>query len=168
MILDQLKNAKLYFSIGERIAKALQYLETTDFSNIEAGKYDIDGDLIYAVVSVYNTKPLSSAKWEAHKRYIDVQYVFSGKEKMGVTSSDKVIPIEEYNIDNDYAIYKGDGNYIYVEEGSFAVFFPSDIHMPGLSVNIPKEVKKVVVKVQVEGYEIKEEKTEEPAEPVIE
>ena len=162
MILDQLKNAKLYFSIGERIAKALQYLKTTDFLNLEPGRYDIDGDNIYALVSVYNTKPLSSAKWEAHKKYIDIQYIESGKEKMGVTSTDKVIPLEEYSEYNDCRIYKGDGNYIMVDEGSFAVFFPTDVHMPGVSINIPKEVKKVVVKVKVEGIESNEEKIEEP------
>jgi len=162
MILDQLKNAKLYFSLGERISKALQYLETSDFSNIEPGRYDIDGDNIFASVSIYNTKPLSSTKWEAHKKYIDLQYVASGKEKMGITSSDKVIPIEEYNEDHDCSIYKGDGNYVYVEEGSFIIFFPSDIHMPGISINIPKEVKKVVVKVKVEDVENIEEKTAEP------
>jgi len=166
MILDQLKNAKLYFSLGERISKALQYLATTDFSNLEPGRYDIDGDNIYAMVSVYNTKPLSSTKWEAHKKYIDVQYVVSGKEKMGVTSADKVIPMEEYSENNDCTIYKGDGNYIYVDEGSFAVFFPSDIHMPGISVNIPKEVKKVVVKVKIEDVENKEEIIAEP-DPIV-
>ena len=161
MILDQLKNAKLYYSLGERTAKALQYLETTDFSNLEPGSYDIDGDNIFALVSVYNTKPLSAAKWEAHKKYIDIQYVASGKEKMGVTSSDKVIPLEEYSENNDCTIYKGDGNYILVDESSFAVFFPTDVHMPGVSINIPKEVKKVVVKVKVEGIESNEEKIEE-------
>jgi YhcH/YjgK/YiaL family protein len=166
MILDQLKNAKLYFSLGERISKALQYLETTNFSNLEPGRYDIDGDNIYAMISVYNTKPLSSTKWEAHKKYIDVQYVFSGKEKMGVTSPDKVIPIEEYSVNNDCTIYKGDGNFIYVDEGSFAIFFPTDIHMPGISINIPKEVAKVVVKVKIEGVESTEEIIAEP-DPIV-
>jgi YhcH/YjgK/YiaL family protein len=167
MILDQLKNAKIYLSIGEGISKALQYLGTTDFSNLEPGRYDIDGDNIYAVVSLYNTKPFSATKWEAHKKYIDVQYVVSGKEKMGSTSFDKVIPIEEYNKDNDCTIYKGDGNYIFVEEGSFVIFFPTDVHMPGVSVNIPKEVKKVVIKVKVEGIEAKEDKEKEPESIVI-
>jgi YhcH/YjgK/YiaL family protein len=166
MILDQLKNARLYFSTGERISKALQYLRSTDFSILEPGRYDIDGENIYALVSVYNTKPLSSAKWEAHKKYIDIQYVASGKEKMGVTSSDKVIPLEDYSENNDCTIYKGDGNYILVDEGSFAVFFPTDIHMPGLSINLPKEVKKVVIKVKVEGIESIEEKIEKP-DPIV-
>lgn len=166
MILDQLKNAKLYFSLGERISKAFKYLQTTDFSNLEEGRYDIDGDNVYALVSIYNTKPLSSTKWEAHKKYIDIQYVVSGKEKMGVTSSDKVIPIEEYSENNDCTIYKGEGNYIYLDEENFALFFPSDIHMPGISVNLPKEVKKVVVKVKIDEIENKEEKIAEQ-DPIV-
>jgi YhcH/YjgK/YiaL family protein len=166
MILDQLKNAKLYFSIGEKIERALQYLGTTDFSKLEPGKYEIDGDNIYALVSIYNTKPLSSVKWEAHKKYIDIQHVASGKEKIGITSTDKVIPLEEYSENNDCTIYKGDGNYIIVDEDNFAVFFPSDVHMPGISINIPKEVKKVVIKVKVEGIESNEEKIEVP-DPIV-
>lgn len=166
MILDQLKNVKLYFSLGEKIERALQYLGKTDFSNLEQGKYEIDGDNIYALVSIYNTKPLSSVKWEAHKKYIDIQYVASGKEKIGFTSTDKVIPLEEYSENNDCTIYKGDGNYIIVDEGSFAIFFPTDVHMPGISINIPKEVKKVVIKVKVEGIESNEEKIEVP-DPVV-
>lgn len=150
MIFDQLKNAPLYFPLGERIARALQYLAQTDFTNVEPGTYEIDGENIFAIVQEYNTKPSSSAKWEAHKKYIDIQYMVSGKEKMGFTDSQKVIVLQEYRQGNDITIYKGEGNFLIAEEGHFAIFFPTDIHMPQLALNIPKEVKKVVVKVRTD------------------
>lgn len=150
MIFDKLNNAHLYFPLGERLTKALQYLKETDFTNLEAGKYEIDGENIFAVVSEYNTKPLSAGKWEAHKKYIDIQYIVSGKEKLGFTESEKVIVMEEYNEDSDYTIYKGDGNFLIADEKYFAIFFPTDIHMPGMAINIPKQVKKVVLKVRTD------------------
>ena len=72
---------------------------------------------------------------------------------MGFTETSKVIVLEEYNEEKDYAIYKGEGNFLIAEEGHFAIFFPSDIHMPSMAINIPKEVKKVVVKVRVKENE---------------
>jgi len=157
MILDNLKNSKLYFPLGEGIQKGLKYLTSTDFSNLEPGRYEIDGDKVYAMVQTYNTKPASAGRWEAHKKYIDIQFIAVGKEKIGYTSFEKVINLEEYDEEKDYGIYKGDGNYLIAEEGQFAVFFPTDVHMPSIAINIPKEVKKVVVKVLVENYEEKNE-----------
>ena len=153
MIFDRLKNVSQYFPLGEKIAKALQYLSKTDFTNVEPGKYEIDGDNVFALVQTYNTKPFSVGKWEAHTKYIDIQYIVSGKEKMGFTETSKVIVLEEYNEEKDYAIYKGEGNFLIAEEGHFAIFFPSDVHMPSMAINIPKEVKKVVVKVRVKEIE---------------
>lgn len=166
MIFDQLRNSQLYFPLGERITKALQYLAQTDFTNVEPGSYEIDGEDIFAIVQLYNTKPSSSAKWEAHKKYIDIQYIVAGKEKMGFTNSKKVIVLQEYHPGNDISFYKGEGNFLTAVEGQFVIFFPTDIHMPQLALNIPHEVKKVVVKVrtdfEVESKEPEETPNEEP------
>ncbi len=167
MIFDNLKNASLYFSLGEKVEKALRYLQTTDFSTVEPGTYDLDGTDVYAIVSEYNTKPLSSGRWEAHKKYIDVQFVYDGKERIGFTDTKKVMVLEEYNDRKDVAIYKGEGHFINVEENHFCIFFPTDIHMPGIAINIPKAVKKVVVKVSTDYIEPQEEVKEE-VEPIEE
>ncbi len=164
MIFDQLKNAPLYFSLGERITKGLKYLMETDFNTVEPGTYEIDGENCYAIVQQYNTKPASSAKWESHKKYIDIQYLVSGKEKVGFTDSKKVIVIQEYQPNNDIVLYKGEGNFIIAEEGHFGIYFPHDIHMPQLALNIPREVKKVVVKVRTDY--VHEHKLEESTEEI--
>lgn len=168
MVFDRLKNSSQFFPLGERITKALQYLSQTDFTNLESGKYEIDGENIFALVQTYNTKPFSAGKWEAHKKYIDVQYIVSGKEKMGFTETTKVIIMEEYDEEKDCAIYKGEGNFLIADEGHFAIFFPSDVHMPGMAINIPKEVKKVVVKVKTEFAVNSLQAAVEPVERIIE
>ncbi len=160
MIFDQLKNAHLYFPLGERIQKALEYLMSTDFSGIEPGKYEIDGEDIYAVVSQYDTKPITAGKWEAHKRYLDIQSVVEGKEKIGYSFSNKTIVTQPYDEYKDIMFLKGEGNFLIAEAGYFTILFPSDIHMPGIAMNISTPVKKVVLKVKldlpVETVQIKE------------
>lgn len=153
MIYDNLKNAQIYFPLGEKIQQALTYLQTTDFSKIEPGTYDIVGTDVYAIVSEYNSKPLSSGKWESHKKYIDVQYVYEGKERIGFSESKKMMVLEEYDKRKDVTIHKGEGHFVNVEEGHFLIFFPTDVHMPGIAINIPKAVKKVVVKVSTDYIE---------------
>lgn len=150
MIYDQLKNAHLYFKLGNKIQKAFEYLLNTDFTNLDAGKYEIDGENIFAIIQNYDTKPITAGKWEAHKKYIDIQYLVSGKEKMGYSHSIKMIVTEEYNSEKDVMFLKGNGNFLIAEEGYFALFFPSDVHMPGIAVNLSTPVRKVVVKVKVE------------------
>ncbi len=167
MIYDNLKNAQIYFPLGEKIQKALTYLQTTDFSTIAPGTYDIVGTDVYAIISEYNTKPLSSGKWESHKKYIDVQYVYEGKERIGFSESKKMMVLEEYDNRKDLTIYKGEGHFVNVEENHFLIFFPTDVHMPGMAINIPKAVKKVVVKVSTDYIEPQAEVTKE-VEPIEE
>ncbi|MFZ5946734.1 MAG: YhcH/YjgK/YiaL family protein [Stygiobacter sp.] len=150
MIYDNIKNISRYFALGEKFQKALEYLSSTDFSNIENGEYEIDGKNIYAIVNEYQTKPLSAGKWESHKKYADIQFIVSGNEKMGFTESKKTIVLTEYDEDKDVTIHKGEGQFFNVEENHFVIFFTNEIHMPSLAVNIPKQVKKVVIKLAIE------------------
>jgi len=162
MIFDQLKNSEIYFPINEKFKKAFDYLKSVDFTNTEPGKYEIEGEDIYAIVQQYDTKPLTSAKWEAHKKYIDIQYIVSGKEKMGYSHKSKMIITQEYNEEKDALYLKGEGNFLTAETGYFAIFFPSDVHMPGIALNLSTPVKKVVVKVKTDLVE--SEPQQEPAE----
>src|SRR5574338_1247150 len=101
MIIYKLSNSHLYFGPGERINKAFAYLKETDFSKIELGKYEIDGDNIFALVNEYKTKDESEGKLEAHKKYVDVQFVAKGKELMGYAPLEIQTVIDPYNEQND-------------------------------------------------------------------
>lgn len=151
MIFDILKHAELYFPLHEKMKVAFDYLRNNDFDNIEPGNYEIDGEDVYAIVQQYDSKPLSAGKWEAHKKYLDIQYVHSGKEKMGYSNSQKMIVTQEYSSYNDIMFLKGEGNFLIAEAGTFAIFLPTDIHMPGIALNLSTPVKKVVIKIKVSG-----------------
>lgn len=83
MILDRLENAALYFGLGEGIATALKYLQSNDCTKLPVGKIPIQGEQIYALVQDNTTKTRDQGVWEAHRKYIDVQFVAAGVEEMG-------------------------------------------------------------------------------------
>lgn len=149
MIIDKLSNSHLYSGLGEKFNKAFTYLKETDFSKIELGRYDIDGDNIFALVNEYNTKNENEGKLEAHKKYIDVQFVAKGSELMGYAPLENQKVIDEYNEQNDITFFTGDKSFTKVDEGMFAIFFPTDIHLPGIKFDEKSYVKKVVIKVKV-------------------
>jgi len=133
----------------KELTKLFAYLKETDFSKMELGKYEIDGDNIFALVNEYNTKDESEGKLEAHKKYIDVQFVAKGRELMGYTPLENQKVIDKYNEQNDITFFTGDKSFTQVDEGMFAIFFPTDVHLPGIKVNEKSYVKKVVIKVKV-------------------
>lgn len=148
MIIDKLSNSNLYKNLGNRINIALEYLKLKDFSKMELGKYEIDGENIFALVNEYNTKDQNEGKLEAHKKYIDVQFVAKGKELMGYAPLENQAVIDPYNEQIDITFFSGEKSFTLVEEGMFAIFFPTDVHLPGIKVDEPAYVKKVVVKVK--------------------
>lgn len=83
MIVDKIENTPLYKNLGERIQKSFSYIKQTNLKNLNPGRYDIDGENIFALISEYQTKSEAEGKLEAHKKYIDVQYVIEGEELMG-------------------------------------------------------------------------------------
>ncbi len=147
MIIDSLDNAKYYRNLSERLNKGLEFLEEVDFATIEPGRYNIDGDNIYAMVQEYNTKEPENARPETHERYIDIQYIDSGSEYMGYAPLEDQEISQAYNPEKDVCFYNAEVSLNRLDEGMFGIFFPNDIHAPGIKIGESKPVKKVVVKV---------------------
>lgn len=149
MIIDKLTNSDLYCFENKRIKAAIDFLKETDFSKIEDGKYEIDGENIYYIKTKYLTKQTEEAQLEAHKKYIDVQFVLKGKEKIGYVPFTSQKVFKEYDSENDYMLFDEACNFFEFSEGMFAIFFPEDLHKPGINVNEAEEVKKIVIKVKI-------------------
>lgn len=141
MIIDRIENAFHYNALGDKIAQALEYIKTIDFTAIESGKHEIDGDNIFALISEYDTKDRSESKLEAHKKYIDVQFIVKGTELMGYAPLTNQKAATEYDDTNDYLFYEGDATYTKVEKDMFAIFFPTDLHQPCIKVDQSVAVK---------------------------
>ena len=150
MVTDTLENAKRYYGLGERIATALKYLQKHDGTQLPLGKTPIEGDLIFALVQDNTTKPRAEGMWEAHRKYIDVQFVAAGIEQMGWAPVAGLTEKKPYDAEADYALFDGPGNLVTVPAGSFTIFFPGDGHIPGVALNDqPSAVRKIVIKVAV-------------------
>jgi len=149
MIKLKINKIKETSKLSENIEKALEYIKKTDFNTLENGKYEISGKDIFAIVQDYHTKNQSEGKWEAHKKYIDIQYVIKGEEKIGWGLISDFTQITEYDSEKDIYFLNGEGVFESIKEGELAVIFPEHAHMPSLSVsNISQYVKKVVIKVK--------------------
>ena len=148
MIFDAIENAEVYSGLGEKFKTAFEFIKSTDFKSLKDGKIEIDGDNIFAIVQKYKTKNSEDATWEAHRKYIDIQYMISGAENMGFVLADYLEISEKYNEANDVEILKGLGDFVQVNEGEFVVFFPDDAHMPGIKIKESEMVHKVVIKIK--------------------
>jgi YhcH/YjgK/YiaL family protein len=69
---------------------------------------------------------------------------------MGYVPLENQKVIEGYNEQNDITFFSGEIFFSKLDEGMFAIFFPTDIHLPGIKVNEITYVKKVVIKVKVQ------------------
>jgi YhcH/YjgK/YiaL family protein len=153
MILDLLANASLYGGLPARLVAALDFLQSTDLAALPLGKTVLDGERRFALVQEYQPKPASALKYEAHRRYWDVQYVVSGVERMGWNTFGRMTISHPHDADRDVAFFTGSGDTFLVPAGTFAIFGPHDVHMPGIAPDnaLAATVRKIVVKVDVSG-----------------
>ena len=149
MIVDKISNIETYKNINVDIFKALEYLKNTDFTSMHAGRHEICGDKIFSLVNIYDTNLQEDSYMESHKKYIDIQYMDKGEELMGYLPLTNEIPTTEYNKEGDYMFFKEKCSTVKIEEKMFAIFFPQDIHMPGIMINESKPVRRIVVKVLI-------------------
>ena len=151
MVFDYLANAGTYAALSPSIKKAFDFLKDCYESGVKPGRYVLDGDSLYAAVSEYETAAPESLKWEAHRKYLDIQCVLKGREKLGIAALDSMLDAEEYLEEKDclFSQTVKDCSYINMEEGNFAILFPQDAHQPRCIADEKSKVLKVVVKVKI-------------------
>ena len=151
MIFDNVKNCSLYYGSHENFKKAFDFILKAVNENLPVGKYEIDGNNVYATVLEYVSFDYEKAKFEGHRKYIDIQFIVSGTEKILVEdiASSKINSEYKDAIDIEFYNDSQDACALILNAGDFAVLFPHDIHKPSLKVTEPANVKKIVVKVKV-------------------
>ena len=144
MIICPWKDIKKYASMLPGIEEAFDAVNAlTDY---EAKTYPLsDGNRFF--VAVGTTKAPDVA--EAHRKYLDIQYIVKGKEVMGWADLAACELIGEFNDAKDIGKYTGNFEYLTINEGMCYVAFPEDVHMPGRHLDVPNDFVKVVVKLKV-------------------
>ncbi len=133
----------------EGLERPFEYLERTDLAALPLGRTAIEGDDVYVLVSEAETRPPAQVRFEAHRRYIDVQLVVRGQEAIGVAPVAALVTSEPYDETNDIEFFAPprESTTLALRAGEFAVFAPGDGHRPGLHLDGPHVTRKAVVKV---------------------
>ena len=148
MIYDTIGHAGWYRGISPRLDKALEILETVDFSALAPGRYEVEEGVFYNVMEL-ELHSWENTLWEHHKKYLDVQCTLEEGERIVVCPTEKLREWSEYDEEGDGAITKEDASGLVLPMGRkwFAIFFPGDAHRTGWAMEKSKKVKKVVIKV---------------------
>lgn len=131
--------------------KAFAFLKEQNLQTIAKGKYPIDGDNVFASVTEDPGKDFDKTGWESHQKYIDVQCIIVGEEKMGKWPVAQVTSITKpYDEKKDVANYTAPGKFYTLPAGTFIIFFPGEAHRPNITPapGEHKVVKKIVIKVK--------------------
>ncbi|MBP1965275.1 YhcH/YjgK/YiaL family protein [Paenibacillus aceris] len=127
-------------------------VQNVDFSKMDNGKYTLQGDDIYYTVMELNARDMQETRAEKHGAYIDIHYLLDGKETIGWAGESSNLTVVESSIENDYSLYDSAAGEQFLEltPGMYAVFYPHDVHRPGLRGKddpAPSRIRKAVVKV---------------------
>ncbi len=131
------------------IDQAIKFIESTDLDKLKEGKHEINNQ-VFAIKSSYKTKLEKDALCEAHKKYIDLQIILEGEEVIfggDIDDYNETIPYDEQK---DAAFYKGIASWkIICKKDTFAIFYPYDVHQPGVVLENSQKITKVVFKIHV-------------------
>lgn len=148
MIVGNLKERRLYETAHPLFSQAFDFIKAYLAEPKPVGKYELLGDALFAMVQEYESKP--AVKMEAHDKYIDLQFIISGEEKMIWAKREELAVTETFPEPKDAVILAMPASPMAItfREGDFAIFYPSDAHGPGLAADTPAPVKKIVVKIK--------------------
>jgi biofilm protein TabA len=147
MIMDSIARGAAYAALHPGFAKAFSFLRDTDLAGLPDGRLELDGERLYVLVMTVDGRGRDGARFEAHRRYIDIQAVVHGEDIMGWSPMAACREPLPFDVTKDVGFF-GDAprSWVLVPQGCFALFFPEDVHAPLAGTG---KVKKAVVKVAV-------------------
>lgn len=155
MIIGNLLNIKKEIHLyPSGIQVGLKFLLEKDIPSLSLGEHEIQGKQIYAKISEYQTEPKEHRRPESHEKYVDIQYICSGEEMIGLAMITEAGEIDEdCRNERDIIFYKSVARetQIVLTQGMFAVFFPWDVHRPNCNSNEQTvNVRKILLKVRMD------------------
>lgn len=146
MVAGYLEDYKKYL-FNKSFEKGFEFIFNFIKNPLKKGKYEIDGENVFALVQEY--QPKKEGSFESHKNYIDIQYIFSGSEIIEWCNISDAKAEKDLTPEKDVILYYDckDKSSILLKQNGFAIFFPSDLHKPGLIAN-DNNVIKIVIKIK--------------------
>ncbi|MEA3225545.1 MAG: YhcH/YjgK/YiaL family protein [Planctomycetota bacterium] len=149
IITDSLQHAEDYYDMHPAFEKAFAFLRQNALAELPVGRHEIDGDRLFCIIGKDPGRTRAEAKLEAHRKYIDIQYVIAGMDEMGSRpTADCTLVDTVYDAEKDIGFFKDEPeSWTKVRPGSFIIFFPEDAHAPLVGSG---EIHKAVLKIAVE------------------
>lgn len=140
--------------LPDALRRAVRFLKEHDLAAHEPGRFELEGDDMILQVLDLTTAPRHTLRPECHRKYIDVQYLAAGgPERIAWYPDSGGNEVDEDLLDTtrDICFYKNNTNIregvIEMQPGSYAMFFPWDVHIPAIAVDAPAPIRKIVIKV---------------------
>jgi biofilm protein TabA len=151
MIIDQLTNWLCY-------ANSVIWQQAFEFllalpPDPEEKRYELRGNDMFAQVASYQTQPFTALQFETHRKYIDIQAVLHGRERILIAPRSELVVDKAYDANKDVEFYLAapGQTHLGLSPGTFVMLFPQDAHMPGVMLgDRPQTVKKLVMKINAE------------------
>ena len=150
MILTDLAHMNRFAALSDGIAQGISYL-AAHAATLTPGKHPVDGDRVFVNVMTYETAAKPEPVFEAHRKYLDIQCILQGVERMECAPLDTVTETKAYDDAGDCALYAGSGTSFVAPQGTVVFFYPEDAHAPSLMADAPSTVLKAVVKVAIDA-----------------
>ena len=148
MIKDKLDNLHIYENTHPLFKEAFKWLKENATPDIADGRIEVKGDKIIALPQHYNTHPFESAKFETHKKYIDIQYVVSGVEDVYLGNPELMTSAIPFNPEKDIAFFDGSGEAIRLHPREFLIIWPHEAHEPCVTAGEKSAyVHKIIMKI---------------------
>ena len=140
---------------AEPIREAIRYCRETDVSGMGESRIGLRGEELIVQICDRITGKKEETLPEVHSRYAELQFMAEGSEYMGFypDRGDNRI-LEDCLEEKDTLYYQenplSEEVMLLMTPGTYAVFFPEDVHRPFCQVEAPARVKKIVIKIAVD------------------
>lgn len=153
MILDSIDALIKYEGLNPRFRSVIDFIRQNDLTSLATGIHEIEGKDVF--VNIQQTKPRTrtEARWESHRKMIDIQLLISGDEEEHGWLPLSLMPEAPFDEANDIAFYDYEHQspmpveptYIKLHPGQMAIYFPDDAHKPAIC---DKSLRKAIFKVK--------------------
>lgn len=150
----ELEKLLLKQKLEKRIEMAIFYISQLDKEKLEHGKHVVDENFYYNVEE-YVTKPIEKCRFESHRKYVDIQWIVTGSERIDIACISELCEDVRYDSEKDVIFWNNETSsatmHAILSSGSYTVFYPSNAHKPCISPNPDKQdkVMKIVGKVRI-------------------
>lgn len=147
MITGNVNHLELLPYLPAQLKQVIQHVMANFNADSALGKFDVDGENQFVMIFNDSTSPAEERRQELHGKYLDIQIVLAGQEKMVFSNlaapqgraewlegkDIAFLPLEQQGLEEKSFI---------MNAGDFVVFYPGELHKPMCTVGENAPVKK--------------------------